>query len=427
MLDERGQLIDPLSISKIRHECAQRLGAPSLLKYKCNTEDIGFSNLKVGSIALRGPITPDHVISTKRIPAVLDEDFSQDISSYVDNYKKYFEDNKSEGHICLDPIPRWMIVKGKGSIVLGPDPKRVQVISDIVDHTQKCIQWGEALGGWRALPEKDIFDLEYWELEQAKLKVGKKALEFTGRVALVTGAASGIGKACVKGLLEKGCSVAALDLNEKVEKLFSGPQYLGLKCNVTQPDEIRETLKKLIFQFGGIDFLVSNAGNFPKSCPIEETQDENWDQSIDLNLSSHFRLLRECTPYLKHGWDPAVIFIGSKNVSAPGPGVASYSVSKAGLTQLARVAALELGPLGIRVNAVHPNAVFDTGIWSSEVVEQRAGKYGLSPEEYKKNNILGTTINSEDVANIVATMLGKSFQKTTGAQVPIDGGNERVI
>ena len=146
-----------------------------------------------------------------------------------------------------------------------------------------------------------------------------------------------------------------------------------------------------------------------------------------MNLTAHQRLLQRCIPYLSQGIDPTVIINASKNVPAPGPGVSAYSVAKAGLTQLARVAALEFAPQGIRVNVVHPNAVFDTGIWTHDVLQKRAKHYGQTIAEYKRNNLLKTQITSQDVARLICTLAGPVFSKTTGAQIPIDGGNERVI
>ncbi len=148
---------------------------------------------------------------------------------------------------------------------------------------------------------------------------------------------------------------------------------------------------------------------------------------MELNLSSHQRLLTMAIPYLKYGIEPAIVVVGSKNVPAPGPGASAYSAAKAGLNQLARVAALELATDGIRVNVVHPNAVFDTGIWTDEVLASRAASYGLSVDEYKKNNMLRTEVGSNDVAEMVCEMAGPLFAKTTGAQIPVDGGNERVV
>ena len=154
---------------------------------------------------------------------------------------------------------------------------------------------------------------------------------------------------------------------------------------------------------------------------------EAWLSSLDVNLSSHMKMVRACVPYLKLGFDPSVVMMGSKNVPAPGPGAGAYSVAKAGLTQFARVAALELGAHGIRVNVLHPNAVYDTAIWSDDVLQTRASSYGLSVEEYKKSNVLKQEVASRDVAIAAALFAGRDLKMTTGAQIPIDGGNERVI
>ncbi|MXZ32578.1 MAG: SDR family oxidoreductase [Gammaproteobacteria bacterium] len=148
---------------------------------------------------------------------------------------------------------------------------------------------------------------------------------------------------------------------------------------------------------------------------------------MQLNLGSHMKVLRACLPLLENGFDPAVVFVASKNVPAPGPGAAAYSAAKAGLTQLARVAALEAGPLGIRVNVVHPNAVYDTGIWTEEVLSERARRYSMDVEQYRTSNLLGLEVSSRDVAASIVSLAGAAFSRTTGAQVPVDGGNERVI
>jgi NAD(P)-dependent dehydrogenase (short-subunit alcohol dehydrogenase family) len=174
--------------------------------------------------------------------------------------------------------------------------------------------------------------------------------------------------------------------------------------------------------------LILNAGIFPPSRRIEMLTGAEWDRVLRVNLDSNLALLREAHPLLKLApRGGRVVVIGSKNVPAPGPGVSAYSASKAALTQLARVAALEWGADGIRVNVIHPNAVFDTGIWTDEVLRQRAAHYGLTVEQYKTNNVLRVEVASRDVAELAAEMCGPLFAKTTGAQVPVDGGNERVI
>jgi len=174
--------------------------------------------------------------------------------------------------------------------------------------------------------------------------------------------------------------------------------------------------------------LILSAGVFPGGTTVAALDSEVWHKVMNVNLDANLMLLRECHPLLKLAPDGGrVVVIGSKNVPAPGPGAAAYSASKAALTQLARVAALEWGADNIRINILHPHAVFDTGIWSDEVLAGRAAHYGLSVEEYKKNNVLKTEITSRDVAELAAEMCGPLFAKTTGAQLPIDGGNERVI
>jgi NAD(P)-dependent dehydrogenase (short-subunit alcohol dehydrogenase family) len=247
-----------------------------------------------------------------------------------------------------------------------------------------------------------------------------------GRVAIVTGAASGIGAACAQQLLDQGAAVAWLDIHPDIGER-SGGSSLGLRCDVTDSDAVRAAIEATVAEFGGIDIVVSNAGTFPPGMPLDRIDDDTWQRAIDINLSGHMRVMRSATTYLRHGLDPTVIVIGSKNVPAPGPGAAAYSAAKAALTQLARVAALELGSHGIRVNVIHPNAVFDTGIWTDDVVEERARSYGLSAEEYRANNVLGVAVRSTDVAAMATAMAGPAFARTTGAQVPVDGGNERVI
>src|SRR5262249_40604754 len=153
---------------------------------------------------------------------------------------------------------------------------------------------------------------------------------------------------------------------------------------------VAEALQKVAEQFGGLDILVTNAGTFPPGKPLHELSERDWIQVLDVNLSGHWRVIKAAVPLLKLGFDPSVIVVGSKNVPAPGPGAAAYSTSKAGLTQLARVAALELAPFGIRVNTIHPDAVFDTGIWSDEVIANRARNYGLTVQQYKTKNLLKT-------------------------------------
>lgn len=414
-------------LAQLRRSISNAAGFPVVMKSFRDKKSMAFSNhTDVKVISRQGPATPDHVIRTKRLPMV-----GRDVDEYVEEYKRYFSENEplaKDRKNILDPAPRVVLDPELGLCTIGKTAKDAQIVADIYSHTIDIILWAMELGGYRALPAKDIFDVEYWELEQAKiLKAGKPPV-FAGEVALITGAASGIGKACVQSFLKRGSAVVGLDLNPSISTLFQSDAFLGVQCDVTSEQQLKEAIDKTIQTFGGLDMLVLNAGIFPQSKRIDSMQLQDWQKVMQINLDANLVLMREAYPYLKLAPKGGrVVIIGSKNVAAPGPGAAAYSASKAALNQLARVAALEWGKDNIRVNSIHPNAVFDTGIWSDEVLAERAGNYGLSVEEYKKNNILQTIITSNDVSELAIELCGPLFSKTTGAQIPVDGGNERVI
>jgi len=413
-----------LSLAQIRQCVSHIQGAAVLASFKNDNLSNSFSRLRrIESLATQGTLTPDHVIRTKPKPLIIDQNIKSDVNDYAKSYQKYFDRHSSrviarseatkQSLKCLDLAPRWAVWKNHGVIAFGRTGGEVQIISDVVDHTMQAIQIAQSLGGWKVLKEKDLFDVEYWDLEQAKLAKNPKALPLQGKIAMVTGSASGIGRACVERLTAQGATVVGLDIKNG--------------CDVTKQSDIKKAVESTVRRFGGLDIVVSNAGNFPPSMDLESMDQAAWDKSMQLNLTSHQRLMKEVIPYLSYGIDPTIIIIASKNVPAPGPGAGAYSVAKAGLTQLGRVAALELGSKGIRVNMIHPNQVFDTAIWTQDVLEKRAKHYQMTVEQYKTNNILRTEITSNDVADLVCAMAGKTFSKTTGAQISIDGGNERVI
>jgi len=414
-------------VSHLRHQVSLIAGYPVLMNLTNSHQGLSFSNREdLKKIATRGPLTPDHVIRTKQIPMI-----GRQVDKYKEGYISYFNNNEinaKERKTMLDPAPRVILDKEFGLCAVGKSMTEIGIISDIYEHTMLSILRAGKLGGFHALPDADIFDLEYWDLEQAKLLNNKSSLDFEGEVALITGAASGIGKACVESFLSRGSAVIGLDLDSSIETITNHKNYLGLICDVTDENAIEELIEKGVCYFGGIDMVVLNAGIFPEGKRVSELSSNEWNNVFSINLDSNLNLLREVYHLLKVAPNNGrVVIIGSKNVAAPGPGAAAYSASKAALNQLMRVLSMEWGKDGIRLNTIHPNAVFDTGIWTEEVLKSRAEQYGLSVEEYKTNNLLGVEISSLDVSELAAEMCSSIFSKTTAAQIPIDGGNERVI
>ncbi len=412
------------ALAQLRHDIGKATGFPMLLRSCVDEAALAFCRRSdVAVISQQGPATPDHVIRTKRLPLV-----GRDVAAYAEAYRAYFARNDNGKLTMLDPAPRVVLDPEFGLVSAGRSAKDAGIAEDIYRHTMEIIQRAEALGGWRALGEEPLFELEYWELEQAKLKKAGPPKMFSGEVALVTGAASGIGKACVDSLLARGAAVVACDINPAIESLYKRDDFLGVTGDLSSPAAVKAAIAAAVARFGGLDMLILNAGIFPGGKKIAELQDDEWRQVMAINLDSNLALMREWQPFLKLApRNGRVAIIGSKNVPAPGPGAAAYSASKAALTQLARIAALEWGGDGIRVNLLHPDAVFDTGIWTEAVLAQRAAHYGLTVEQYKRKNILRTEVTSRDVAELAAEMCGPLFAKTTGAQLPIDGGNDRVI
>jgi rhamnose utilization protein RhaD (predicted bifunctional aldolase and dehydrogenase)/NAD(P)-dependent dehydrogenase (short-subunit alcohol dehydrogenase family) len=416
-----------LEISKLRSEVAQVAGFPVVLSSHTDEKSLAFAQREdVNIISQQGCATPDHVIRTKRLPLV-----GRDVKAYAESYRAYFAEEapkSAQPVTILDTAPRVILDRQLGLVTIGKSAKDAQIVADIYEHTMEIIQRSQLLGGYQALPASDIFAVEYWELEQAKLKKGGSSPAFTGEIALVTGAASGIGKACVDSLLKRGAAVVGLDINPAIEKLYDRPDFVGITCDVSDESAIATSLDQAIKAFGGLDILILNAGIFPSGCRIENLDTATWQKVMQINLEANLVLMRECYPLLKLAPNGGrVVAIGSKNVPAPGPAAAAYSASKAALTQLMRVAALEWSSDRIRINTLHPNAVFDTGIWTEEVLTSRAQHYGLTIEEYKTNNLLKVEVTSRHVAELAAEMCGALFACTTAAQVPIDGGNDRVI
>ncbi|MEN8233465.1 MAG: bifunctional aldolase/short-chain dehydrogenase [Actinomycetota bacterium] len=418
--------VDRPGLASLRSEISVAAGRPMILSRHTDDGSWAFSQRPdLETLAGQGPATPDHVIWTKTLPM-----FGRDVTAYADRYESYYEENKhlATAPCMLDPAPRVIFDREYGMLTAGPNARTADAARDIYERTIWVIERATELGGYAALPATDFFDLEYWELEQAKLDRAAESEEFAGEVAVVTGAASGIGRACALELLDRGAAVVGLDVSASVVDVSDDASYLGVPCDLTSESATSSALDAAVERFGGVDMLVASAGLFPESAPIAEHDPAAWRKAMSVNVDAFVQLLELVHPLLALAPRLGrVAVVGSKNVAAPGPGASAYSASKAAANQIARVAALEWASDGIRINSVHPDAVFDTALWTDELLAERAARYGLTVEEYKRRNLLSIEITSADVAGIVATTLSPVFSTVTGAHIPIDGGSDRVI
>jgi rhamnose utilization protein RhaD (predicted bifunctional aldolase and dehydrogenase)/NAD(P)-dependent dehydrogenase (short-subunit alcohol dehydrogenase family) len=418
---------DRTSVAQLRAAISGAAENPMILANIDNERTAAFLDRPdYAHLATRGTLTPDHVIRTKRVPLI-----GRDVDAYARAYEGYFSRNarRSEAPLTmLDPAPRVVLDAELGCFTAGRTVKDATVAHDILLHTLDAIERAAMLDDWQALPEAELFDVEYWELEQAKLTRQSAPAPFAGEIVLITGAASGIGRSTAEAFLRVGAAVVGLDVDPGIAAVSEDDAFSGLRCDITDDGAVDAALDETVTRFGGLDIVVCNAGVFPPSTPIAELSTDAWRSVMAVNLDANVSLLRHAADLLSEApRGGRVVVNASKNVHAPGPGAAAYSASKAALTQLARVAALEWGARRIRVNIVHPNAVFDTGIWDDATLTSRAVSYGLTVDEYKRNNLLGVEIRAADVADVIVALCSPTFAKTTGSQIPIDGGTDRTL
>jgi rhamnose utilization protein RhaD (predicted bifunctional aldolase and dehydrogenase)/NAD(P)-dependent dehydrogenase (short-subunit alcohol dehydrogenase family) len=392
------------------------------------------------------PITPDHVIRTKGAyvlverPPYGDLDALQDriladVESFRHRYREYFQRCVAERGVertMLDTTPRIVVLPGIGLFAAGQSRREACIAADIAEHSIRTKIWAASIGHYDGLGPLDLFDMEYWSLEQAKL--GKSApAPLAGQIAVITGGAGAIGEGVASVLLENGAHVVLLDRSEnrlaEVSERLASSAVESFVCDVTDEIELEEGFRHAVEKFGGVDLVVANAG-VARAGPLEDLEVDDFRETVDVNLQGSFLTARESLRLLRRqGTGGNLVIVSSKNVFAPGAEFGAYSASKAGAHQLGKIAALEGGAIGVRVNMINADAVFGSaenpsGLWA-EVGPARAAARGIEtdqlPEFYRQRNLLKTRVTARHVGNAVL-FFALQLTPTTGAALPVDGG-----
>jgi rhamnulose-1-phosphate aldolase/alcohol dehydrogenase len=422
-----------------------------VLEVDRSAEAVAFaSSARAPEVSQIGAPCPDHLINTKHRPLVVDSDperddgealgraFRRGVEDYSDWYRGYYErfvDDETR-QFPVDPAgPRVVLVPGIGIVTSGPDAGRARFARDLYHRAIAVEDAADALGGFRSLSEAEAFAIEYWPLERYKLAQAPPRGELAGRVALITGGASGIGRAAARLLAGRGAHVVVADLNfdgaqevaDELIETYGVRRALAVPVDVSDEAAVVEMTRRAVLEFGGVDILVASAG-LATSAPVTETTLDEWELNFAVLARGYFLAAREVfRVLLGQGRGGSVVFVASKNALVAGANAAAYSSAKAASLHLARCLAEEGGPHGIRVNTVNPDAVIEgSAIWSSEWKAERASTYGVAEDDlegfYRKRTKLGVNVYPEDVAEAIAFFAGPRSDKSTGNVLNVDGG-----
>ena len=425
--------------------------ARAILRFDDGDDVLEFvSSRSARELCLAGPATPDHLLYTKPRPLFVEPPADLDASGGAEALKgalaeglrqyaswcdEYVRKHGTGKEPRLDPIPRVVLIPGVGMLTAWKDAKHTKIVADIYHHTIGVMRAAQGIGEYRSLDLKDTFDVEYWPMELYKLTLAPPEKELARRVALVTGAAHGIGRAVARLFAAEGCHVAVTDLDGEKAAMVAREiceaqgmdRAIGLRLDVADEASVEAAFRETVVAWGGVDLVVSNAG-MAHSAPLDRMELADWQRSLDVNATGHFLVARAALRILKDQMmGGGLVFIASKNVLAPGKDFGAYSAAKAAQTQLARVLAIEAGEHGIRVNIVNPDAVFqDSRLWSESVRQERAKAHGVLPDQledfYRKRNLLKVRVLAEDVAQAALWLASDRSGKTTGCILPVDGG-----
>jgi rhamnulose-1-phosphate aldolase/alcohol dehydrogenase len=408
-----------------------------ILEFRTSREILAYVNgTAVERYSQVGVATPDHTIRTKNWPLLVPapeagklDDWAkkvrEGVDAFVAHYHAYFARNNARVNNAkkeLDPLPRVILVPGVGLFGVGASAKDAAIAADIAENTVEVVTAAEGMSQYQSISEPDMFDVEYWSLEQAKLgKAAEKPL--ARQIAVVTGGGSGIGAATARAFAKQGAEIAVLDRDlaaaEKIAKQIGGTA-LALACDVTNAEDVRRAFGKVAERFGGVDIVVSNAGAAWQG-RIGEVEDETLRKSFELNFFAHQAVAQNAVRIMKaQGTGGVLLFNTSKQAVNPGKDFGPYGLPKAATLFLTKQYALDHGKDGIRANAVNADRI-RTGLLTDEMVAARAKARGLSEKDYMGGNLLGREVTAEDVAG--AFLFLALAQKTTAAVVTVDGGN----
>ncbi|MBS2014017.1 MAG: bifunctional aldolase/short-chain dehydrogenase [Deltaproteobacteria bacterium] len=388
----------------------------------------------------RGCATPDHVIRTKPVPlfvpqvdvddeVALAAHLEREIADFARRYDRYFEETCSRRGLTktkLDPWPRVVLIPKIGILAVGKTKKDAEIVADVYEHTLQVITDAEDVGRYSPVSRDHLFDVEYWSLEQAKIKKTAE-LPLSRQIAVVTGAAGGIGKATTRMLLELGAHVVACDREPsalatlETELRKHRPALVVVRADVTDRAQVDDVLRVAARTFGGVDLVVSNAGDAPEGRLDTSEGIAALERSLSSNLLAHVHVAAAASRIFRlQRRGGCLLFNASKSAFNPGPGFGPYAVAKAGLVALMRQHAVDLGRFGIRANAVNADRI-RTGIFEGGVLASRAAARGLSVDEYFRSNLLSREVTADDVAASFAYLA--QARSTTGCVVTVDGGN----
>jgi rhamnulose-1-phosphate aldolase/alcohol dehydrogenase len=394
-------------------------------------------------VATVGAACPDHLVHTKRVPMWIAYDPARDsveqlrerivsgAAEYRERYEAYFERNAGDGDVIADPDPRVLLIENVGLVAVGTTLKAAGISRDLYHRAIEVMAGAGAVSEFVSLTEAESFAVEYWPLELYKLSLAPAPGELQGKVALVTGAAGGIGRAMLEMFTAAGASVVAFDIDgegvvDAVAKL--GDAGVSTTGDVTSEADVASAFAAAVEAFGGVDIVVSNAG-IASSAPITETTLGEWQRNQAVLVTGYFLVAREAFRVLQaQGTGGSIVFVASKNSLVAGRNASAYSSAKAAELHLARCLAEEGGAAGIRVNTVNPDAVLQgSRIWDSSWRTERADAYGIEPEEleehYRERTTLGVNVLPADIAQAVLHFASTARSgKTTGNVLNVDGG-----